>query len=73
MTKSVAESVLEANILISTQERIRAEMNDLADTISTGGCDTIESYKQAVGQIHGLAQAERIILDLLDANKGDEA
>lgn len=46
------------------RKKIREDMNDLADFLSTGGAPDYESYRHAVGKIEGLAVAERHILDL---------
>jgi len=45
------------------KKTIRAEMNDLADFVAGGGCTSIEHYRDICGKIHGLATAERMILD----------
>lgn len=49
------------------QRQLRAQMNDLADAVATGGARDFPEYKELVGKIHGLAMAERILLDLLEA------
>jgi hypothetical protein len=61
------------NILVAIQERIRREMNEVADVVATGGCLSGESadmiaieYAGQAGVIKGLAMAERCILDVLD-------
>jgi hypothetical protein len=61
------------NILATIQERIRREMNEIADVVATGGCLSSESadmiaieYAGQAGVIKGLAIAERCILDILD-------
>ena len=48
------------------QEKLREIMNDVADSISTGSCENIEDYRHQTGIIHGLALAERELLDLDD-------
>ena len=66
-------------ILESIKERIRREMNEIADDLALGGCMSAESadkigikYAQSAGVIEGLARAERAILDILDEIKEQE-
>ena len=55
------------------QQKLREQMNDLADAISTGGASDFSEYQNMVGTIKGLALAERELLDLVDAmKKGEE-
>jgi hypothetical protein len=61
------------NILETIKERIRREMNTIADDLALGGCMSAESadmigikYAQNAGVIEGLARSERVILDILD-------
>jgi hypothetical protein len=51
-------------IFQSLRRDIRARLNDLADSISTGGCPDYASYQRLVGKVEGLAEAERFLLDL---------
>lgn len=67
------------NILETIKERIRREMNTIADDLALGGCMSAESadmvgikYAQNAGVIEGLARAERVILDVLDEIKEQE-
>ena len=46
------------------REQIRTDMNNYADDISGGGCQNFEQYQKLCGVIHGLAIAERYIIDL---------
>jgi hypothetical protein len=39
-------------------------MNEYADNLAAGMAPDFPEYKYVVGQIHGLALAERIILDI---------
>lgn len=50
--------------LVTLQNRIREQMNRLADDISTGGCVDFAEYKYKAGIIWGLGVAERELLDL---------
>lgn len=45
------------------KKKIRVRLNDLADLLADGAAQNYEEYKYIVGQIHGLALAERDILD----------
>lgn len=46
------------------KNKIREDLNNLADTMATGGAADYPAYRHMVGKIEGLAQAERNILDL---------
>tara|TARA_R110002051_G_scaffold314745_1_gene392184 strand:+ start:1220 stop:1444 length:225 start_codon:yes stop_codon:yes gene_type:complete len=67
------------NILESVRERIRREMNTIADDLALGGCMSAESadmigikYARNAGVIEGLARAERAILDVLEETTEQE-
>ena len=47
------------------REKLRADMNNYADDVATGTCRSFEEYQRLCGVIHGLAQAEGYILDLM--------
>lgn len=49
------------------REKLRERMNDIADTVAGGGAKDFGEYRNLCGVIHGLALAEREILDLLHA------
>ncbi len=46
------------------RKQLRERMNDVADAVATGQCQTFEDYKRMCGVIEGLAYAERDIIDL---------
>jgi len=46
------------------KKKIRERLNELADVLANGAAQDFGEYKYIVGQIHGLALAERDILDL---------
>lgn len=52
-------------------KKLRQQMNDLADIISTGGCKNFEHYQRLCGQIEGLAYAERELLDIREQQQED--
>ena len=53
------------------RERIREDLNNYADDLANGVCQSFEEYRKLCGVIQGLGIAERYILDL--AKKLDEA
>lgn len=58
-------------VLDVVRKAIRGVMNDLSDTVARGGAASYDEYRHITGQIEGLARAERIVSDLIDAhNKG---
>lgn len=54
------------DFLAALQRRLREEMNNLADTVATGGAKDYAEYQKLVGIIEGLARAERELLDLAE-------
>ena len=50
--------------LLALQERIREQMNDKADHVAGGACQSFDDYRHVTGAIEGLAIAERELLDL---------
>ncbi|MHC4882947.1 MAG: hypothetical protein ACYTCV_10165 [Planctomycetota bacterium] len=46
------------------QDKLREQMNNHADDVAVGSCQTFEEYKFITGTIQGLAMAERELLDL---------
>jgi hypothetical protein len=53
------------------REQIRTDMNNYADDLSAGVCQSFEQYQKLCGIIQGLALAERYLLDL--AKKVEES
>lgn len=51
------------NFVAEVRRRIRVNLNDLSDTITDGVADWA-TYQRLVGQIEGLALAERHLLDV---------
>ena len=47
-------------------------MNDLTDTVALGGAKNFEEYNRLVGQIEGLAIAERELLTLLNSAEKED-
>ncbi len=56
----------------AVRAKLREDMNNYADDVATGTCQSFEDYKQLCGKIEGLALAERYLLDLLQAQEEDE-
>ena len=54
------------------RKKLRERMNDIADTVAGGGAKDFGEYRNLCGQIHGLAVAEREILDLQSALEQSE-
>jgi len=55
------------------REKLRTDMNNYADDLSSGGCRTFEEYQKLCGVIQGLALAERYLLELAQkVDKSDE-
>ena len=54
------------------RRQIRTLMNELADYLAAGGCKDFLEYKHTTGKIEGLAVAERILLDLMEAAEDKE-
>lgn len=55
------------------RKKIRERMNDIADAVSTGSCNSYDEYQRLCGVIEGLAHAERDLLDLKETmEKNDE-
>jgi len=49
------------------RKEIRKDLDDLTDAISTGAAKSYDEYTHYTGVIKGLAQAERLVLDLMEA------
>ena len=52
------------NLFEAVRKGIRAQMNEMSDHISGGGCSDFSEYSKCSGIIQGLAIAERELLDL---------
>mgnify|MGYP003662693993 FL=1 len=53
------------------REQIRTDMNNYADDLSAGVCQSFDQYQKLCGIIQGLALAERYLIDL--AKKVEES
>ena len=53
------------------RDQIRTDMNNYADDLSSGVCQSFDQYQKLCGIIQGLALAERYLLDL--AKKVEES
>ena len=47
------------NFANELRDQLRRYMNDITDSLATGSAKTFEQYQRQVGQIEGLANAER--------------
>lgn len=52
--------------------KLREDMNNYADDVATGTCQSFEAYQRLCGKIEGLAIAERHLLDLIQVQQVDE-
>jgi hypothetical protein len=53
------------------RDQIRTDMNNYADDLSAGVCQSFDQYQKLCGIIQGLALAERYLIDL--AKKVEES
>ena len=49
------------------RKEIRKDMDDIVDGLATGSARNYEEYAHLTGVVKGLAQAERLLLDLMEA------
>ena len=49
------------------RQEIRKDMDAITDAIATGAASSYDEYTHYTGVIKGLAQAERLVLDLMEA------
>lgn len=66
------KDIIEDSVLAYLQNKLRSLMNERADLVATGGCESWDAYKHLTGVIEGLALAEREVLDLADRLKRAE-
>lgn len=59
------------NFVEVLRKKIREDLNNYADDIAGGACQSFEQYQKLCGVIQGLAIAESYLLDL--AKKVEEA
>ena len=52
--------------------KIRERMNDIADSLAGGSAKDFGDYRNLCGVIHGLALAERDLIDLQTSMEQDE-
>ncbi|MGL4265387.1 MAG: hypothetical protein ACRCTX_27515 [Afipia sp.] len=48
------------------REKLRTDMNNYTDDMAGGACKSFDEYQKLCGVIHGLALAERHLLDLAE-------
>lgn len=48
----------EADLITTLKKKLRDQMNETADHVSTGACKNMEEYSRCCGVIEGLALAE---------------
>jgi hypothetical protein len=54
------------------RNRIRDNLDQMADHMATGGCETFDQYQYCCGMVKGLAVIEREIIDLEERMKNAE-
>ena len=63
----------EGDLLAQLQKKLRDNMHETADQVSTGGCKNMEEYSRCCGIIEGLAIAERDLLDMVESEEEEES
>ena len=54
------------------RKQLRTLMNELTDSVALGSAQSYDAYQRMVGQIEGLAIAEREILSLAKRNSDED-
>ena len=54
------------NVLLLLKQKLRVQMNELADHLALGSAKDMEEYRKICGIIEGLAWAEREVIDIED-------
>ena len=54
------------DVLSLLKNKIRDQMNELADHLAMGGAQNMEEYRKICGTIEGLAWTEREIINIED-------
>ena len=60
------------NFANELRDQLRRYMNDITDSLATGSAKPFDQYQRQVGQIEGLAIAERELLNLAKHDEDDE-
>jgi hypothetical protein len=63
---------MDEKILTVLRTKIREQLNNMADNIAGGSARDFAEYRYACGVIHGLALAERELLDLIEVAKRND-
>lgn len=63
---------MDEKILSVLRTKIRAQLNDLADNIAGDSAKDFGEYRYMCGVIHGLALAERELLDMAETLKRND-
>lgn len=53
------------------QDKIRQNMNNVADHLATGGCQNWDHYQYMTGMVKAFAIIERDIIDLVERIKSE--
>ena len=54
------------NVLLLLKQKLRVQMNELADHLALGSAKDMEEYRKVCGIIEGLAWAEREVINIED-------
>lgn len=63
---------MDEKILMVLRTKLREQLNNMADNIAGGSAKDFGEYRYACGVIHGLALAERELLDLIEVAKRND-
>lgn len=63
---------MDEKILMVLRTKIREQLNSMADNIAGGSAKDFGEYRYMCGAIHGLALAERELLDMVEALKRND-
>jgi hypothetical protein len=63
---------MDEKILMVLRQKLREQLNSMADNIAGGSAKDFGEYRYMCGVIHGLALAERELLDLNEVAKRND-
>jgi hypothetical protein len=63
---------MDEKILMVLRTKIKTQLTGLTDNIAGGSARDFAEYRYACGVIHGLALAERELLDMVEALKRND-
>jgi len=63
---------MDEKILMVLRQKIREQLNNITDNIAGGSAKDFGEYRYMCGAIHGLALAERELLDMVEVLKRND-